>query len=118
MGQKKIKRSKTGVAAVDPKLDEVSEDRAMEFEIDEETKEIIIVHHYRRKWGDEFDADIDHMYTIEEAGELVGVLIHMIDDVQKLKIAERDMKLVEVEKRTPEPIEGNPLQGPNNIEGK
>jgi len=116
MGQKKIKRKPTGSPIIDPKLDEVDEDRAMEFDIDEESKEIIIVHHYRRKWGDEMDGDIDHIYTIEEAGELIGVLAHMIEDVKKMIAAERDALLVE--KATPIPIEGNPLQGPNNIEGK
>jgi hypothetical protein len=115
VGQKKIKRSKTGQPAIDPNLEEVGEDRAMEFDIDEDTKEIIIVHHYRRKWGDEVDADIDHIYTIEEAGDLIRVLSNMIEDVKKLINEERNALLVE--KATPKPIEGNPLQGPNNIEG-
>jgi len=116
MGQKKIKRSKTSVPEVDPNLDEVDEDRAMEFDLDEGSKEIIIVHHYRRKWGDEVDADIDHIYTIDEAADLVNILIRMIEDLKKMIIEERNALLVE--KATPTPIEGNPMQGPNNIEGK
>jgi hypothetical protein len=117
---KKIKRKPTGMPYVDPMLDKVDEDRAMEFDIDEETKEIIIVHHYRRKWGDEMDADIDHIYTIEEAGELISVLVNMIETVKNMDemnmVAIRDALLVE--KSTPTPIEGNPMQGPNAIEGK
>lgn len=112
---KKIKRKPIGSPYIDPNLEEVGEDRGMEFDIDEETKEIIIVHHYRRKWGDDFDADIDHMYTIEEAGQLINVLVNMIEDVNKIIMIERDEILVK--KSTPIPIEGNPLQGPNNIEG-
>jgi hypothetical protein len=118
MGQKKIKRSKTGSTEVDPNLAEVDEERAMEFDIDEEEKEIVLVHHYRRKWGDEVDADIDHLYTVEAAEELVSVLIRMIEELKRLKIIERDERLLQISKLTPIPIEGNPLQGPNNIEGK
>jgi len=118
MGQKKIKRSKTGLPPVDPQLDEVEEERAFEIQIDEQDKEIVLMHHYRRKWGDEFDSDIDHCLNIQEASELVGALIGAIEVLKKLMIAERDALLVDIEKRTPEPIEGNPLQGPNNIEGK
>ena len=105
---KKIKRSKTGAPAVDPNLDEVDEDRAMEFDIDEESKEIIILHHYRRKWGDEFDADVDHIYTVEEAGSLISVLLNLIEEVKHMMAIERDALLVE--KSTPIPIEKNPLK--------
>jgi hypothetical protein len=112
---KKIKRSKTGAPAVDPNLEDVGEDRAMEFDIDEETKEIIIVHHYRRKWGDEFDSDTEHIYTLSEVKDLVSILIRLMDEVQRMMVAERDALLIH--KSTPNLIEGNPLQGPKNIEG-
>jgi len=118
MGQKKIKRSKTSAPEVDPNLAEVDEERAMEFEIDEEEKEIVLVHHYRRKWGDELEGDVDHIYSVREAEELVGILVQMIHEVKQLIINERDAKLLEIAKATLTPIEGNPLQGPNNIEGK
>lgn len=116
MGQKKIKRSKTGPPAVDPQLDEVDEERAFEIQIDEEEKEIVLTHHYRRKWGDEFDADIDHCLNIEEASEFVAALLGAIDVLNKIAIVERDTVLVE--KSTPRPIEGNPMQGPKNIDEK
>jgi hypothetical protein len=106
---KKIKRKPIGAPYVDPELEEVGEDRAFEMELDEETNEILFVHHYRRKWGDEFDSDVEHGLNMEEAAEVVNVMINMMDEVKK--------KLL-VEKVTLTPIEGNPMQGPQNIEGK
>ena len=107
---KKIKkRGKVSEEYVDPELEEVSDDRGFEVELDEETNEIIFVHHYRRKWGDEFEADTEHALNMDEAGELIGVMVSMMEHVKS--------KLL-VEKSTPTPIEGNPMQGPQNIEGK
>jgi hypothetical protein len=106
---KKIKRKPTGPPMVDPKLEEVGEDRAFEIELDEETNEIIFVYHYRRKWGDDMDGDVEHGLNMEEAMEMVNVMITMIDETKKRLL---------VEKATPIPIEGNPMQGPQNIEGK
>ena len=98
---KKIKRKPMGAAFIDPELEEVGEERAFELELDEETNEILFVHHYRRAWGDDMDADVEHGLNMEEAGEVVGVMLNMIDDVKKRLL---------VEKATPEPIEGNPLK--------
>lgn len=108
MGQKKIKRSKTGIPAVDPNLEEVDEERAFEIEIDEDEKEVVLVHHYRRMWGDEMDADVEHCLNVQEAGEFIGALINAIDVIQKLTVAERDAQLVE--KATILPEEKNPLK--------
>jgi hypothetical protein len=98
---KKIKRKPTGIPYVDPELEEVGEDRAFEIELDEETKEILFVHHYRRIWGDEFDADVEHGLNMEEAMEVVNVMINMMDEIKKSTV---------VEKLTPEPIEKNPMK--------
>lgn len=101
---KKIKRSKTGGEYVDPNLEEVDEDRAFEIELDEESNEILFVHHYRRKWGDGFDSDIEHGFTVEEAGQVVSVMLQMIEDIQMRAMANI------AEKATPTPIEKNPLR--------
>jgi len=109
MAKKIKKRTNTANEPVNPFLEEVEDDRAFEVELDEETNEIIFVHHYRRKWGDEFEADTEHALNMDEAGELIGVMISMMEAVKRKVL---------VEKSTPIPIEGNPLQGPQNIEGK
>jgi hypothetical protein len=101
MAKKIKKRAKTGSEFIDPLLEEVEADRAFEVELDEETNEIIFVHHYRRKWGDEFEADIEHGLNMEEASELVGIMIMMIEAVK--------MKLL-VDKSTLTPIEKNPMK--------
>ena len=98
---KKIKRKPIGTPYVDPELEEVGEERAFEIELDEETNEILLVNHYRRKWGDPMDSDTEHGLNIEEASELVVVLMSMIDHIKA--------KLL-VEKITPEPVEGNPMK--------
>ena len=108
MGQKKIKRSKTNTPTVDPKLEEVGEERAFEIEIDEEEKEVVLVHHYRRKWGDELEGDVEHCMTIEETGELIAALINCVDELQKLEATEKEALLVH--KATPTPIENNPMK--------
>lgn len=103
---KKIKRSKTGAPAVDPNLEEVDEERAFEIELDEDNNEILFVHHYRRMWGDGFDSDIEHVFTVEEASQMVVVLMKMIDDIRTNVMIEKG----HVEKATPTPIEKNPLK--------
>jgi hypothetical protein len=100
---KKIKRNPTEY--VDPNLEEVDEDRAFEVELDDETNEIVFVHHYRRKWGDGFDADVEHGMNIEEAGQLVAVMLSMIQEIQ-----EKSHKELLVEKSTPDVKESNPLK--------
>jgi hypothetical protein len=109
---KKIKRSKTGPPPVDPNLEEVDEDRAFAVEYDEDDNEAVLVNHYRRKWGDGFDSDVEHRLNIEEAKALVAVLIQIIDIMIKKANDERLLLLAEklVEKSTPELIEGNPLK--------
>jgi hypothetical protein len=109
MGHKKIKRKPTGSPIIDPNLEEVDEERAFEIELDEESKEVVLVHHYRHAWGDEMDADVEHVLNIEEASDLIGALINGIEVLKKLKEAEKMQVLVE--KKTPEPIEGNPMRG-------
>jgi hypothetical protein len=101
---KKIKRKPTGTVYIDPELEEVGEERAFEIELDEETNEILMVHHYRRKWGDEMDSDVEHGLNVEEAGALVVVLLDLIQILTDKANASL------VEKATPEPIEGNPMK--------
>jgi hypothetical protein len=89
------------VPFVDPELEEVGEERAFEIELDEETNEIVFVHHYRRKWGDDMDSDVEHALNMEEAMEVINVMINMIDEIKKRVL---------IEKSTPEPVEGNPMK--------
>lgn len=106
---KKIKKRPVSQEPVDPQLEEVGEERAFEVEYDEDTNEIIFVHHYRRKWGDEFDADVEHGLNMEEAAELIGVMINIMEMVKKKLLIEKVMN-------TPE--EENPLKGPKDIGDK
>jgi len=101
---KKIKRSKTSAPEVDPKLEEVGEERAAEIEYDEETDETIFVFHYRRIWGDEFDADVEHGYTMAETRELVTVLTDILEESKARAMTNA------IEKSTPSVEEGNPLK--------
>jgi len=109
---KKIKRSKTGSPTIDPNLEEVDEDRAFEIELDEDSNEILFVHHYRHKWGDGFDSDIEHGFTIEEAKQMVVVLLQMIEDVENTR--KQNLQ----KKSTPELLEGNPIKEYKNVDGK
>lgn len=102
---KKIKRSKMEGQYVDPNLEPVGEERELEVELDEETDEILFICHYRMKWGDGFDADIEHAFTIEEANDMVMAMLEMIEEVQKKRKA-----AILPEKSTPELIEGNPIK--------
>lgn len=111
MGQKKIKK-KTIMSTVDPNLDDVDEERQKEIFYDEETNEVVIVHHYRRQWGDEFDADVDELLNIEENNEFIVILLRLLEQQRKHPSFQ---KLI-VEKCTPELKESNPLQ--NNSEKK
>lgn len=101
---KKIKRSKTAGEYVDPNLEEVGEERAAEIEYDEDTHETLFVFHYRRKWGDEFDSDIEHGYTMQETKELIVVLMDIVDEDTK-RVTSRLP-----EKSTVLPEEKNPLK--------
>lgn len=101
---KKIKRNKTSAPMVDPMLEDVGEERAAEIEYDEETNEAIFVFHYRRIWGDEFDADIEHGYTMEETNQIVTVLMSIIEE-SKEKVIQNV-----IEKSTPRIEEGNPMK--------
>jgi hypothetical protein len=103
---KKIKQRPISAAPVDPMLEEVGEERAFEVELDEETNEILFVHHYRRKWGDDFDADVEHGLNMDEARALIGIMLQLITMVeQKVKT-----ELGVVEKATPLAVEKNPLK--------
>ncbi len=101
MTKKIKKRANIGREIPDPMLEEVDEDRAFEMELDEETNEIIFVHHYRHKWGDQFDADVEHALNMEQASEVVGTMISMMEQLKTNQL---------VFKATLEPIEGNPLR--------
>lgn len=111
MSKKIKKRSNIGNEYVDPNLEEVEEDRGFEVELDEDTNEIVFVHHYRRKWGDEIDADMEHVLNMEESVELVGMMVSMIESVKNKLLMQKAMS-------TPIPVEGNPAQGPQHYEGK
>ena len=117
---KKIKRSKQEGSYVDPKLmpvEEIGEERTFEIELDEEENEVIFVHHYRIAFGDGFDADIEHGFSVEDAKSIVVVMLSMIDEIEKKQVAEKEkfMKEQGLEKATPEPIEGNPIKGSKQV---
>lgn len=103
---KKIKRSKIEGQYVDPNLEPVGEERELEVELDEETDEILFVCHYRIKWGDGFDADIEHALSIEEANDMIVAMLSMIEEVQSKRKAAANIP----EKSTPELVEGNPIK--------
>ena len=105
---KKIKKRPISQEPVDPNLEAVEEERAFEVEFDEDDNEIIFVHHYRRKWGDGFDADVEHGLNMEEAAELIGVMTNIMEMVKKKLLIEKVMNT---------PQEGNPLQSNKNTEG-
>ena len=50
---KKLKKMAKQI--IDLNLEEVDEEHSFEIEYDEETNEVLLVHHYRRQWGDGFD---------------------------------------------------------------
>lgn len=104
---KKIKvkkqRANTGTEIEDPNLEDIGNERGFEVELDEETNEIVFVMHYRRRFGDDFDADTEHGLNTEETAELIGVLIGFMEQIKNKKMIERATLPV---------IEGNPMQGP------
>lgn len=103
---KKIKKRPVSAEPVDPNLEDVGEERAFEVEIDEELGEIIFVNHYRRKWEDGFDADVEHGLNIDEAKALMGVLFSMINVLERNAMMKAQLE----QKSTPEPVEKNPLK--------
>lgn len=107
MGKKLKKQAKQ---TIDPNLEEVSEEHAFEVEYDEETNEVVMVHHYRRHWGDGFDADIEHGLDIEENAQLMNMLTEILEQQKKKVIDLAITKGLLIEKSTPITIEGNPSQ--------
>ena len=105
MGKKLKKMAKQ---IVDPNLEEVDEEHAFEIEYDEETNEVLLVHHYRRQWGDGFDADVEHAYDIEQNTELISELMEILEKQKQRVISFAIAKGLIVEKSTPELIESNP----------
>lgn len=115
---KKIKKKKMKMEfpapTHDPMLEEVDEERSLEIEYDEETNEVVMVCHYRRHWGDEFDADIEHLFTMEENERMITVLLNLLETQRKVR-----MKVAEVlmeNKSTPELVEGNPIKENKQVE--
>lgn len=105
---KKIKKKRNPSEEIqDPNLDEIDENRAFEIECDEETNEIIFVHHYRRKWGDGFDADVEHGLTLDETAEMIGIVIGYMELLKAKALIEKTVPTVE---------EGNPMQGPKKMD--
>lgn len=87
-------------------MEEVGEERAFEVEYDEDDNEIIFVNHYRRKWGDGFDSDVEHGFTMEEARGLIQVMMNIMEAVKNKAMIEKAINTVE---------EGNPLKGPKDV---
>lgn len=104
---KKIKQQKQ---IIDPQLEDVGEERAFETEFDEETNEVVIIHHYRRQWGDEFDADIEQLLNIEENTELISILMEYLGEQKKRLMLQAVEQGLIVGKSTPEVKESNPME--------
>lgn len=105
MGKKVKKLAKQ---IIDPNLEEVDEEHSFEIEYDEETNEVLLVHHYRRQWGDGFDADVEHAYDIEQNTGLISELMEILEKQKQKVIDFAIAKGLIIEKSTPELIEGNP----------
>ena len=103
---KKLKKMAKQI--IDPNLEEVDEEHSFEIEYDEETNEVLLVHHYRRQWGDGFDADVEHAYDIEQNTHLISDLMEILEQQKKKVIDFAITKGLLIEKSTPELIEGNP----------
>ena len=84
------------------------EEEGFDIELDEETLEVVLIHHYRRKWGHELDADIEHRMNMEEAMQLVVTVLQMIEIVRNKVIQEKVLVV---------PEEGNPLQNNSEMKG-
>jgi hypothetical protein len=107
MANEKIKKKQL-TPTVDPKLEPVDEERSFEVEFDEETNEVVFVMHYRRHWGDEMDADVEHGLTLEENNHLIVTLLEYLE-AQKTNLLMRRGTVMEV-KSTHELVEGNPVR--------
>lgn len=103
-----MRRKKMEGMAVDPNLEEVGDNRGIGMFVNPDTKEVIFACHYRRKWGDQFDADIDHVYSLDEIKQMTITLLGFIEILSTVEVPE---------KATPVPIEGNPAQGPQEYKG-
>ena len=109
---KKIKKMAKQMPIIDPNLEEVEEEHSFEIEYDEETNEALLVHHYRRQWGDGFDADVEHAYDIEQNTDLINDLMEILER-QKQKVINKAIAAgLLIQKSTPEMIEGNPSISP------
>ena len=113
---KKMKKQIVIAPTHDPNLEEVTEDRAMEIEYDEETNEAVIVHHYRRQWGDGFDADVEHGFSIEENSDLIGTLMSILNAQKQHALVLVATETALTEKSTLSPIEK--LPGETKLEAK
>jgi hypothetical protein len=107
MSNEKVKKKKIAPTE-DPKLEQVDEDRSFEVEYDEETNEAVFVMHYRRHWGDEMDADVEHALTMEENNSLIVSLMEILEWQRATLLSQRGTVL-EV-KSTPDLTEGNPVK--------
>ena len=105
---KKLKKS---TPIIDPNLEVIEEEHAFEIYYDDETNEAILVHHYRREWGDGFDSDVEHGYGIERNTSLINSLMEILEQQKKAVINQAIAAGLLVQKSTPEMIEGNPEQG-------
>lgn len=112
---KKKKKPEFPAPTIDPNLEKVDEDRAFEIEYDEETNEAIIVNHYRRQWGDGFDADVEHGLNVEENNALITTLMEILEMQKKKAMANVGVQFETVS--TPILLESNPLKGPKEIGG-
>lgn len=90
-------------------VENIGKERAFEVEYDEETNEIVFVHHYRVDWGDGFDSDVEHCMNLEELKSFLGVILNVMNEMEN---KERE-SIGFVEKAIPETYEGNPLKDNN-----
>ena len=113
---KKLKKQVKQI--IDPNLEEVDEEHAFEIEYDEETNEAVLVHHYRRQWGDGFDSDVEHGWGIEQNSYCIQQLMGILE-LQKQKVLHSAMVAgLVVTKSTPDMKEGNPIKSYKDVETK
>jgi hypothetical protein len=75
----KKKRQETEPVFSELELDIVGVEDSFEVDFDDKTNEIIFVNHYRKEWGDGFDADMEQALNMEDAAELIQTMLIYVE---------------------------------------
>src|SRR5688500_5151708 len=84
----RLTQPQVAVAEQEEKLDDVTQDQSFEINVDEEDmhQPVVFIDHYRKAWGDDFDADIDKGFTVAEIKDLIVYLLHCVDVLEKKQL--------------------------------